>query len=62
MKIIKNNENYFPPVYVQADPNCNQLTFQLGVAAVGTAIAARQWSIKVDKRISHTAFLLQIFE
>ncbi len=37
-------------MYVQADPNCNQLTFQLGVAAVGTAIAARQWSIKVKRK------------
>ncbi len=37
----------FPAVYVESDPNCNMLTFQLGTAGVGTALVGRQWSIKV---------------
>jgi len=34
-------------VYVDANPACNTLQFQMGPSAVGTTLAARQWNIKV---------------
>jgi len=34
-------------VYVDANPNCNTLNFQLGNTGQGAAIANRAWSIKV---------------
>ncbi len=39
------------PVYVESDPNCNMLTFQLGTTGLGTALVGRQWSIKVGKNL-----------
>jgi len=36
-------------MYVDANPNCNTLMFQLGNAAVGTTLATRQWNIKVTQ-------------
>ena len=47
---------YYVPVYVDASTACNDLTFALGTQANGVgAIATRQWSIKVRKRILGTA-------
>ena len=34
-------------VLVDASDQCNMLNFQLGVSAMGTALAARSWNIKV---------------
>ena len=36
-------------VYVDAALGCNDLTFQLGSAGVGTSLINRQWSIKVSQ-------------
>jgi len=36
-------------VYVDANPACNTLLFQMGPTAVGTTLATRQWTIKVAK-------------
>ena len=34
-------------MYVDASEMCNELAFQLGNSGMGTAITARDWSIKV---------------
>lgn len=39
----------FLPVYVDAHDACNDLTFQLGQAGVGTQLAQRAFSIKVGR-------------
>ena len=36
-------------MYVDANEACNDLVFQLGSTAQGTALAQRQWSIKVSQ-------------
>jgi len=36
-------------VYVDASEMCNDIIFMLGTVGIGTAIAARKWSIKVFK-------------
>ena len=38
---------FFVSVYVDASEMCNELAFQLGNSGMGTAITARDWSIKV---------------
>ena len=39
--------SFFISVYVDASEMCNELAFQLGNSGMGTAITARDWSIKV---------------
>ena len=50
-------------MYVDASDCCNDLTFQLGETGLGTAIANRQWSIKVKNTfISQSYFSLNFFK
>jgi len=34
-------------VYMEANPSCNTMTFNLGSAGVGNSIVSRSWAIKV---------------
>jgi hypothetical protein len=35
-------------VYVDANPACNTLLFQMTPTAIGTTLATRQWNIKAS--------------
>ncbi len=49
-------------MYVDANPACNTLLFQMGPTAVGTSLATRQWNIKVVQNTQYFFYQFYILE